>query len=57
MCKNEPALQADKHPSARRICHALKGRRHHDLLAILELVEHLVRCRDWNGLTELFSDA
>lgn len=57
MYKNEPTAQAGKHLPTWRIRRALKGRSRRDLMAILELVEHLVRCRDWDGLIELLSDA
>lgn len=56
MRKSKTATAVSKHPPARGIRQALKGRSRRDLLAILEVVETLVRAHDWNGLTELFSE-
>ena len=56
MRKGKPIAQSDKHPPTGHIRRVLKGRRRRDLLTILELVEILVHSRDWNGLTELFSN-
>lgn len=57
MCKGKPTGRARKHPPTVQVRRALKVRRRRDLLAILQLVERLVHSRDWNGLTELFSNA
>lgn len=56
MRKTKTATAVGKHPSANGIRQTLKGRSRRDLLAILELVQTLVRAHDWNGLTELFSE-
>lgn len=57
MCNGKPTSQARKHLPTAEVRRALKGRRRRDLLAILRLVEELVHSGDWNGLTELFSNA
>lgn len=57
MRANKAGTPAGKQPPAGGMRQTLKGRSRRDLLAILELVETLVRARDWNGLTELFSEA
>lgn len=56
MRRDEPIGRAHKRQTTGKVRRTLRGRNRRDVLAILELVEHLVRCRDWDGLTELFSD-
>lgn len=57
MCTHEPESPASKPLSPDGVRRALGNRSQQDVLAILELVESLVRARDWQGLTELFSDS
>jgi hypothetical protein len=56
VCKGKPTGPARKHLATAEVRRALGRRRRRDLLAILQLVEELVYSRDWNGLTELFSN-
>lgn len=56
MCRDAPTGRAHKRRTTSRVRRMLRGRKRREVLAILELVEHLVLCRDWDGLTELFSD-
>jgi len=53
---DETVRPEENGPAGSQISQSLKGRSRCDLLAILELVETLVRGRDWDGLTELFRD-
>lgn len=56
MSIDETVRPEENGPAGSQISQSLKGRSRCDLLAILELVETLVRGRDWDGLTELFRD-
>lgn len=56
VCANEPVAPNNKNLTTASITRTLEGKSQGDLLAILELLETLIRCRDWDGLTELFSD-
>jgi hypothetical protein len=56
MCRDEPIGRAHTRRTTSSVRSTLRGRNRRDVLAILELVECLVLCRDWDGLTELFSD-
>lgn len=57
MCNGKPTGPARKQLPTTEVRRALKGRSRRDLLAILQLVEESVHSGDWNGLTELFSNA